>query len=339
MALRCWDDTGDMCSEDMKETFSLSAWAKPLGFTTPTLCALLNVNNSATLADQISVRVEPEPNTGNCEKIRGTYTQCKPLTAFGFRTVSGLEGQGTLKPVVHFTSNCNYTPYNKPQKGNFIFKRNRAIGTGASRTIVTDSTRFDYTNCGDSGCSLDPFPQSDKGMTAGFVLTDHQGLTPRDPEWIVLAQEPNFQGNAALVLELNPDTTCPRFGKKGPVGDYSQCKTTGVAECVYDKDSVLGGCADRACVEENLSVLERTLDHILSANSTSGHTSARNIGIANMIEGTMDLGKCGEPDATCLRKLDLNCSNIARIAAKAQPKSQIIYDTLLKAFQVCSRGE
>jgi hypothetical protein len=338
--LSCWDESGALCTDDMKETFSLSAWAKPRGVLVPRLCGLLNVNATADAADTFTTIIEPIPNEGSCEKIRGTHTQCKPLTAFGVRTVSGLEGE-SLNSVVHFTSNCNYTPYTRPQQGEFIFPRNRLIGqAGRGGTVVTERTRFKYTNCAPgSGCSLDPLPQSDKGMTAGFVFTDHEGLTPRDPEWVTIAQEPNIQGNAALVMELNHDTTCPPFGNKKPVGDYQECKRAGVAECIYDKDSILGGCTDRACVEKNLGVLENTLDRILTANSTARHTGARNIGIANLIEGTMEVGKCGEPNATCLRKLDLDCSNLARIATKVQPKSQIIYDTLLKAYQVCSRGQ
>jgi hypothetical protein len=337
-------------------------------------CALLNFSREKTgshRGDTTYVEENMPDLQKDCEKLPAArYKQCKPLAAFGYSTVSGLTNiSGSRQSVVQFRTNCVYEPYSKPQTfdmtlSSYFMDRKEVCdyaGTGTCRQPTPTAT-YKFTNtpvAAAPSTTTTPVNWSTQpGTRSGLVLAWPGILQGINEEWIKLTRRPNFilsvpldnleatpdypnlQGGSTLVaMELSQSKTCPAFGNKQILQtNFQTCKNDKVAECTYAADTIAGGCEDKACVVRGFNTFMGQVRDIIDPQKTVldpvGQLD-RNKGLARLVEGLTEKGKCGEADFTCLKKLGTDCSFIAEAASKIQPQSQQMYEVLVRAQRVC----
>jgi hypothetical protein len=255
-------------------------------------------------------------------------------------SVSGIRKIGdTQQQVVQFKTNCYYKKYDKPQRVYYRFP-----------PLV-----FTLENCYPDGCKQD---DNERGKRPGSVILGKEENLPADA--ITPFSRNIWVGNESMVdfmpfdVKLayrnrhhavfipDPVKTCIDLGNKKVLNmNLTSCPINRVAECTYAADTIAGGCADGECVRRGFNTFMSEVNEMMGPQSSTlddRGKAARNLGLARLVEGLTEKGKCGEPNATCLQKLDLSCAFIAEAASEIQPQSQILYESLVRAQQVCSKG-
>jgi hypothetical protein len=275
-------------------------------------------------------RFSQEEHSGlpGCETKSLSTDQCKPKVGFGMASISGIKKIGdSVQQVVQFKTNCYYKKFDRPQRlmyGNY--------GPGW------------YENCFPNGCS-----QSDnsRGKKPGSLLLPSSSSPPADALILFKRRIEHSWAGESFVTHygmLIPDIpkTCIDLGNKKVLNmNLTSCPINRVAECTYAADTIAGGCADGECVRRGFNTFMSEVNGMMGPQSSTlddRGKAARNLGLARLVEGLTEKGKCGEPNATCLQKLDLSCAFIAEAASEIQPQSQILYESLVRAQQVCSKG-
>jgi hypothetical protein len=264
-----------------------------------------------------------------CQTMTGSFTECKPLATFGSYAASGIariENQNT--PVVKFSSNCYYEPLTSESTGYF--------------TVY--GPVWEWSNC-KGGCTP---TSTEKGEKAGLFVRGMESLISNQslpPEAIIVqerafgGQIDNLRGISQLVMGLNKEKTCPALGNKSILQtNFTMCKDDQQAQCTYATDTIAGGCEDSECVKRGFNKFMAQVTDMLDPEKTvvdPGGQAARNMGLARLVEGLTEKGKCGEADFTCLKKVGTDCRFIAEAASDIQPKSQLMYEALVRAQRVC----
>jgi len=287
----------------------------------------------------------------SCEDKSFSLDQCKPKVGFGMASVSGIRKIGdTQQQVVQFKTNCYYKKYDKPQR---MYYRTTANNIPDRQGLGLEGDTLE--NCYPDGCKQD---DNERGKRPGSVILTKEENLPADA--ITPFSRNIWLGNESMVdfmpfdLKLtyrnrhhavfipDPVKTCIDLGNKKVLNmNLTSCPINRVAECTYAADTIAGGCADGECVRRGFNTFMSEVNGMMGPQSSTlddRGKAARNLGLARLVEGLTEKGKCGEPNATCLQKLNLSCAFIAQAASEIQPQSQILYESLVRAQQVCNKG-
>jgi len=285
------------------------------------------------------------PADSDCDLVTRTMEQCKPYRGFGLASMVGSrvgDAEDEAGDVV-VSSNCYWRKYSKEQRGKDQQGSCFAGGMGCG---------YDYENCV-GGCTQD---ERSEGRWPGFLITHYTHMLGGD-ERELFSQKSIGDSKNWLVAEVDHSSTCPTLGKKPPRVNSSACSLSNIAECTYAVDAIVGGCSDRECVNGNLdSFFSRTREFLNPGNEpksalVSWYESnaepaatilekpqmiGRNRVLAMLIEGAGVAGRCGDPDRSCMARLQTaDCLKISRFATEVQQESGTMYAALKKLSRVC----
>jgi hypothetical protein len=282
-------------------------------------------------------------STTDCREHEESFNQCKSFLGFG---MSVLAGQSDQK--VSFGSNCYWKPSTRPQFG--------TLGSAGGGADV-----LWYNNAG----PLTPGIYSRKDSkhnnwinTPGYHFSPDIKPVQLPTNSKVIWERRTSDGSSRFVVDVDRPKTCPNLGKKPPVINDSSCGLSGIAECTYDQDAIVGSCADRECVKSSLDTFITQARTMLKPTPQAAKSALvewyemdkepdytvlekaqminRNRGLAFLVQGAAEVGKCGEVGRSCMAKLNTaDCATISRFATEVQQESGTLYSALKRLSNVC----
>jgi len=267
---------------------------------------------------------------GDCREHEASFDQCKSFLGFGMSVLAGQTDQKVI-----FGSNCYWKPSTRPQFGdlgdnNFLWYNN-VNHVGINNTWIN---------------------------TPGYHYAPDRKPVQFSTDSKVIWERRTSDGSSRFVVDVDRPKTCPNLGKKPPVINDSSCGLSGIAECTYDMDAIAGSCTDRECVKSSLDTFITQARTMLKPNPQAAKSALvewyemdkepdytvlekaqminRNRGLAFLVQGAAEVGKCGEVGRSCMAKLNTaDCATISRFATEVQQESGTLYSALKRLSNVC----
>lgn len=288
-----------------------------------------------------------------CREHEEKSEQCKPLLGFG---LSVMAGTGQNENVV-FGSNCYWRPSLSSHFGNLD-----TVGSAQIHWYNVPLGRITSSNV-----SYKDNAHNNWKSTPGYHYSSDKKPVQFPTDRKVIWENRTTDGSARFVVEVDHLKTCPSLGRKRPTVNAGSCGLSGIAECTYDADSLVGGCPDRKCVKDSLQTFITQTRNIMKPNPNNVVDAAalrsqesplvnwlkmnaeppetilekaqmirRNRGLAALVQGATQLAKCGEARKSCMAKLERgDCGMLSEFASEVQAESGVLYAALTKLKDVC----
>jgi hypothetical protein len=173
--------------------------------------------------------------------------------------------------------------------------------------------------------------QSGGALNEGLTVANRIGCRSLKRETIELFE---------LVVPVKKEDMCPVMGHKAVKEvDSSTCVgSSQTGRCVYDLDTIAGGCATKECVQGGIETFTSAVRTITDTTALTGvQRVIQDTLLAGLLDGLRTkTGACGQPGKTCLARLDGECGLLFDEATEFQRRGRsALYEGYRRAGELC----
>jgi len=256
---------------------------------------------------------------------------CSPANGTA-RTVTYVIDQNKIEEAVD--DDCHETP--GARAGAFdVCTPTAAFGFSGVRSSkeITFATKCQYEM---NNGTLKPSVIKSGGEHAGLTLARRWACYPF---WLY-SWFPLEQHYYDIIAKVDAASMCPVLGKVPVVKtDTATCGARSRSgTCTYSADTIAGGCTSARCVADGVQTFGAAVRQMSSSTVLSGvQRGMQDMLLSGLLDALRDnRGVCGQPDRTCLARLDGDCAALFDLASDMQAIGRpVLYEAFRKVGEQC----